>query len=85
MDIYSLRGQHRYDRMHHFVIRKTKEGIVYDIYDPKTGEHYTAYRKSKRNEKPYKLVGKTAGYVATEFYKGNITLVNVKDIEDEPF
>ena len=78
-DIYSLHGQHRYNRMHRFEIRKTKTGIVYDIYDPETGEHYIPYRKSqKKNGKPYKLVGKTAGYIATEFYKGNVELVMVE-------
>ena len=88
-DIYSLNGQHRYNRMHHFEIRKTKEGIVYDIYDPDTGKHYIPYRKSQvKGKKPYRLTGKTAGYVATEFYKGNITLVWENDpdaLEDEPF
>ena len=77
-DIYSLHGQHRYDRMHHFEIKKTKEGYVYDIYDPETGEHYIPYRTSKvERKKPYRLIGKTAGYVVTEFYKGNIELVMV--------
>lgn len=88
-DIYSLKGQHRYNRMHNFVIKKTGYGIVYDIYDPDTGKHYIPYRKSqKEGKKPYRLIGKTAGYIATEFYKGNITLVWAKypDIlQEEPF
>lgn len=88
-DIYSLRGQHRYDRMYGYVIKKTRHGIVYDIYDPETGKHYVPYRKSKvEGKKPYRLIGKTAGYVATEFYKGNITLVWTNDpdvIDEEPF
>ena len=79
-DIYSLNGQHRYNRMHQFELRKTKEGIIYDIYNPETGEHYIPYRKSKvEGKKPYRLIGKTAGYVATEFYKGNIELVIKED------
>lgn len=88
-DIYSLHGQHRYDRMRNFVIKKTEHGIVYDIYDPETGKHYIPYRKSQvKGKKPYRLIGKTAGYVVTEFYKGNITLVWANDpdvIDDEPF
>ena len=75
-DIYSLNGQHRYNRMHHFQIRKNKEGLVIDIYDPKTGKHFIPYRKSEQDGQLYTLKGKTAGYVATEYYKGNITLIN---------
>lgn len=88
-DIYKMHGQHRYYRMHHFEIQKTKQGIVYDIYDPKTEKHYIPYRKSqKEGKKPYRLIGKTAGYVVTEYYKGNIILVDANDpdiLQEEPF
>ena len=80
-DIYSLHGQHRYDRIHQFELRKTKEGIVYDIYDPETGKHYVAFRRSKRDGKLYRLKGRTAGYIATEYYKGNITLVDASQFK----
>ena len=73
-DIYKMHGQHRYDKMHQYIIRKTKDGIVHDIYDPVSGQHYMPYRKSKRDGRYYILEGKTAGYVATEYYKGNIKL-----------
>ena len=85
-DIYKMHGQHRYNRMHQYVIRKTKDGIVYDIYDPVSGQHYMPYRKSKRDGRYYILEGKTAGYVATEYYKGNIVLMIHPDYPSEwPF
>ena len=87
-DIYSLNGKHRYNRMHHYQIRKNKEGLVTDIYDPETGKHYVPLRKSKRTEKLYGLKGRTAGYIVTEYYKGNIALVHVEDpnaLKEEPF
>lgn len=85
-DIYKMHGQHRYNRMHKYEIRKTKDGIVYDIYDPVSGQHYMPYRKSKRDGRYYILEGKTAGYVATEYYKGNIELMIHPDYPSEwPF
>lgn len=87
-DIYKMHGQHRYYRMHQFEIQKTEQGIVYDIYDPETGKHYVPFRKSKRTGKLYRLKGKTAAYIATEYYKGNITLAYVNDpdiLKKEPF
>lgn len=88
-DAYKQSGRHRYDRMYHFEIRKTDQGTVYEFYDPETGEHYIPYRKkSKKTGRPYRLTGRKASYITTEFYKGNITLVRITDpdaLEDEPF
>ena len=87
-DIYKMHGQHRYYRMHHFEIQKTEQGIVYDIFDASTGKHYVPFRRSKRDGKLYRLRNRTAGYIATEYYKGNITLVEASDpdaLKDEPF
>ena len=83
MDIYKLNGRHRYNRMHKYVIRKTKDGIVYDIYDPESGQHFMPYRRSQRDGLYYILEGKTAGYVATEYYKGNIKLMIHTDYQNE--
>lgn len=74
-DIYSLNGRHRYNRMHHYQIRKNKEGLVIDIYNPETGQHFMPYRKSERDGRLYILEKKTAGYIVTEYYKGKIELL----------
>ena len=82
-NIYNIHGQRQYNRMYQFELRKTKDGIVYDIYDPETGEHYIPFRKSKKTGKAYKLIRKTASYITTEFYKGNIELVMNTDYPNE--
>ena len=87
-DIYSMHGQHRYNRMHNYEIRKTKDGIVREIFDPETGKHYVPMRRSRRTGKLYGLKGRTAGYIVNEYYKGNIGLVHVEDpstLIEEPF
>lgn len=87
-DIYSLHGQHRYNRLHHYEIRKTKYGIVCEIFDPETGEHYVPMRKSRRTGELYGLKGRKASYIANEYYKGNIALVHVEDpntLIEKPF